>query len=146
MLIHKVNQSLWTLGISKELLNIKRGIHYFDINSKKYGGLETSYQNKYRNVFFSTIDKFHYITYRPYILIVIFSSLVLICFYLKMESSIYYLAVGSIAIIYYLSFLPFTQAYEFRYFAPTFYILFFSSIGILATLFINFVKRRKIKV
>ena len=87
MLIHKVNQSLWTLGLSEELLNIKRGIHYFDINSEKYGGLKTSYQNKYRNVFFSTIDKFHYITYRPYILIVIFLFLVLISFYLKTEST-----------------------------------------------------------
>ena len=83
MMKHKIKQALWSLGISKPLLNIRRGIHNPDKHSLKFGGNSSKLQFTIRNIFFDTIDKLSFITYKPYILIIVSLIMLLISFLRK---------------------------------------------------------------
>lgn len=111
-----------TLGISAPLVSSRRGVHGVDDITKSKGALDTNYQRNLREMFFSTTDKISVISLRPLCAFFIMIILILIAKNLN-ENNPAYLLFPFLAIAYYSSFCINTQAFEYRYYAPTFYII-----------------------
>ena len=122
-----------SLGIGKKtLISSARGIHGVDSVTKQFGALPSDKQQAIRNLFIKFTDSIGLISLRPYLLIFIAVALSYCAFVLFGESI--YLKLSTVAVGYYSSFLINTQAHEFRYYAPTFFILLIISISALLRL------------
>ena len=116
-----------TLGINNQLITSRRGVHGVDQKTMTYGALPTAKQNDIRELFFYTTDNIGIISLRP-IVIIFFAAFIASLMKLLKIKCVAMFAYISIAIGYYSSFLINTQAFEYRYFAPSFYILLIASI------------------
>ena len=85
------------------------------------GALQTSKQDSFRRNFIKCTDKISFISLRPInaIVISLFIIGLMLIINLKVKKYIFMLCIG---MGYYSSFLINTQAFEFRYYAPSFYI------------------------
>lgn len=110
-----------SLGCTSKLISSSRGIHGVDKLSQTYGGVPTKIQDDIRRAYiYFTDDLISFIALRPITLITI--SLIFNILLTIGKRKRYWL-LSVIGIGYYSSFLINTQAYEFRYWAPSFYIL-----------------------
>ena len=112
-----------SLGVPQYLISSTRGVHGIDELTQSRGGIESYWQSQLRSIFFGITDKIGFFTLCPMICGLTSGICILVCHFLKMKvrnAGIAWL-VGA---AYYSSFLINTQAFEFRYFAPTFYIWF----------------------
>ena len=110
-----------TLGISEALISSTRGVHGVDDRTKGMGALDTELQGKLRNDFFKWTDGLSFLTLRPLWAFVLSLLTVFIVFRSGKLYRSYYLFLY-LAAAYYSSFLINTQAFEFRYYAPTMYV------------------------
>ena len=110
------------LGIGDQLITSRRGVHGVDEITIGYGALSTTKQNEIRELFFSTTDKIGFISLRPAVIILLAIFIGILKKFFKIDSVTTF-AYIFIAIVYYSSFLINTQAHEYRYFAPSFYLL-----------------------
>lgn len=119
-IVIKLKKAMNSLGIGSYLISSSRGIPFLDEHSSRDGAVNNQHQNEVRRCFINVTDCWALITLKPIVLMTC-------CFLLnvilsKFEVKHYWGTFG-IAIGYYFSFLLNTQAYEFRYFAPSFYLL-----------------------
>ncbi len=116
-----------TMGISNQLISSRRGVHSVDEPTIEYGAISTRRQDDMRELFFSITDAIGIIALRPVCIIALAFILAglmrVMSIELKKEIVYIFIAMG-----YYSSFLINTQAHEFRYFAPSFFILLIISI------------------
>lgn len=113
---------LASAGITSPLITSSRGVHWVDDVTRQFGALNTERQMQLRETFVAWTDAVSLISLRPFCALLIALALVLLLKMTKQpckeEIILIFAAVG-----YYSSFLINTQAHEFRYYAPSFYIL-----------------------
>lgn len=121
------NKWIWvkgSLGIPPNILvTSQRGVHYVDNISKVYGAMDSDLQNNLRLLYFKTTDKLWFLTLSPFMCSLICFVLIVFSKILNLNIRVMIFSWG-IGVCYYVSFLINTQAFEYRYYAPTFYILF----------------------
>ncbi len=110
------------LGISNQLITSRRGVHGVDDRTIAYGALPTARNNDIRELVFNTTDRIGFISLRPIVIMMLALLIGLLMKICKIECRVYFVYLLT-AIGYYSSFLINTQAHEYRYFAPSFYIL-----------------------
>ena len=115
------------LGISNQLISSRRGVHGVDERTMTYGALPTAKQNDIREQFYNTTDCIGIISLRPIVILFLSIFIALMMKVLKINCGAMF-AYIFMAMGYYSSFLINTQAHEYRYFAPSFYILLIVSI------------------
>lgn len=121
---NKISVINCSLGISNKLITSARGIHSVDNLTKSYGAIDNEVQRKTRTLFSEFTDAIGIISLRPIVLIGVCIILISILFLKKEDYANRYLKLLGIAVAYYSGFLINTQAYEYRYYAPSFYIMF----------------------
>lgn len=120
---HKLKSALLVSGIKEPLLNIRRGIHYVDENTIKFGAVNTTQNMKVRETFFNWTERFTLFTQHPYIIFLFSTFMLFVIFKLNRENFQIWIFLYLCSVIYYFGFFLNTQAMEFRYFAPTFFML-----------------------
>ncbi len=133
---NKIHFAENTMGIKHRLITSVRGVaQSYEKRTKACGAISNARQKEIRWLFRITTDGIALISLRPFYEIML--SFLLAMFAGKKDiyirKKMYYWIV--IATAYYLSFLINTQAHEFRYFAPSFYILFIIIICCLILIF-----------
>lgn len=122
-----------TLGISSPLITSARGVHGVDEHTLPYGAMATPVQVSDRAVFVKFTDSIGMLTLRPWAMIVLFGILLICGRAVKLDVRPF-IAVYLVGIFYYLSFCLNTQAMEFRYYAPSFFLFFIGSLSLLCTI------------
>lgn len=115
-----------TLGITSPLITSARGVHGVDEHTLPYGALATPVQASDRAWFIKFTDSIGMLTLRPWVMILLFGILLICGRAVQLDVS-NFISVYLVGIFYYLSFCLNTQAMEFRYYAPTFFMLFIGS-------------------
>lgn len=122
-----------TLGMSSPLITSARGIHGVDERTLSYGARPTPVQWSDRENFVRFTDSIGILTMRPWSMVSIFGALLLLGGMFKLDLS-RFIPVFLVGIFYYLSFCVNTQAMEFRYYAPSFFLFFIGSACLLSTI------------
>lgn len=122
-----------TLGISSPLITSARGIHGVDEHTVPYGAMATPVQASDRARFVEFTDALGILTLRPWTMILLFGILLFCGRAVKLDVSPF-ISVYLAGIFYYLSFCLNTQAMEFRYYAPSFFLFFIGSLSLLCTI------------
>lgn len=119
----KAKFALKTLGVTSPLLSSRWSVHRVDDLMISFGAKQTKSQDYVRDIYFKTTDGIAFISLRPYIAFLIAGTMALIRQRRKQECCDELLIVG-IAFAYYSSFLINTQSFDFRYYSPSFFLLF----------------------
>lgn len=132
-----------TLGISDKLITSSRGVHGVDARTQSLGGRETYWHNRLRSSFFQTTDRLGFVSRCPWF--AFFISIILLVI-TKVTALPMRHAIGMVAIAagYYSSFCINTQAFEFRYWAPSLYLLLILMIGLFINIAWGFTTKSKL--
>ena len=119
----KAKFALKTMGVTSPLLSSRWSVHRVDDLMISFGAEQTPFQDYVRDIYFKTTDGIAFISLRPYMAFLIAGTMALIRQRRKQKYSDELLIVG-IAFAYYSSFLINTQSFDFRYFSPSFFLVF----------------------
>lgn len=118
----KISQWGLTLGVTEPLLESHRGFHEVEPDQSPFGARVNNRESWMLNLFTDTTQSLQLITLRPFVMFLI-CFLMLIAMWMRKHKNIQWLAVLFVtSILYYSGFLLQTQAMEFRYFAPSFFL------------------------
>ena len=117
------------LGVNAPLMSSKWGVADVDELTQMLGGKDTQIQKDIRQAFFFATDGMSFISLRPTVAFFITILLTVIVKLLKGKTGEFSLLIF-LAAFYYSSFCLNTQSFEYRYFAPSFYILLCAMAGL----------------
>jgi len=140
---NKLSYICRTLGVSDNLITSARGVHGIDDITQGYGGMVTQIQESDRSSFIEFTDRFSILTLKPWTLVTIMLCLLLISKILFNTDGTVFTLTWAIAVGYYLSFCINTQAMEYRYYAPSFYLLYIGTICLIVTICNQIVIKRE---
>lgn len=120
-------------GISEPLIHPLRGVHFMDGAGASYGIKTNAPREFLRDLYVDCIEGLSCISLRPFQLFLLSFVLVALCPAIKaLRPNIHrYIATILVSFSYYAAFVINTQAMEFRYYAPAFFLLFTLCVSIL---------------
>lgn len=118
--LNKIGFIKGTLGLGEHLISSARGIDGVE-RTIDFGAMNTAMQFNVRSQFVRFTDAIGFISLRPFNMILM--SAILIFILSKFEKVKQYWMMLGMAAAYYSSFIINNQAYEYRYYAPSFYIM-----------------------
>ena len=143
---NKINFANKALGFTDPLIDARRGIHSVDVLTISFGAIETYKSNITRGIFINFTNRFSFLTRRPLVLFII-TGLILFLHYLLIRTlPKKEVIVMVLSMFYYVAFLLNTQAHEFRYFAPAFFILTIIVFSSLCSILFSLVNKIKNKI
>jgi hypothetical protein len=136
----KLHFGFHALGIGYDLVSAERGIHYVDSATQRYGAADTEISRKVRDDFIKSTDKLSAITLKPAVFFAM--TLIFLAVFRRLNKAFSDRAFFMVFIAgaYYIAFCLNNQAYEFRYYAPSFFILLCVCMGLTASLLFEFIK------
>jgi hypothetical protein len=120
---NKLSVASNVLGIAKPLIHPWRGVHFNDGVGADYGVVRSSSRELARDLYGTSIEALSWLTLRPVTLIALSIFVLLLRLGIDNPTRRRLLSVFLVAVTYYAGFLVNTQAMEFRYFAPAFFLL-----------------------